>query len=89
MWIFGQSYASFIEINFITQPEYKRIFENGYAPDEIIKSITFINQKCQIIPNDTLIFFDELQELGAGRDNAVINVSLQKKVQLILPQIAN
>lgn len=53
---FGQSYASFIEINFITQPEYKRIFENGYAPDEIIKSITLINQKCQIIPNDTLIF---------------------------------
>lgn len=59
---FGQSYASFIEINFITHPEYKRIFENGYAPDDIIKSITLINRKCQIIPNDTLIFFDELQE---------------------------
>ena len=59
---FGRTYNSFIEINFIDNPEYKDIFENGYNPDAIIKRISFHNPLFQFIPGNTLIFFDELQE---------------------------
>ena len=59
---FGQSYNSFIEINFITQPFYKQIFSEGYNVDAVVKQISFLNPNAKFIEGDTLIFFDELQE---------------------------
>ena len=59
---FGQSYKSYIEINFIDNPEFKDVFNSGYSTNEIIKRISFINPKFNFIPKETLIFFDELQE---------------------------
>ncbi|MCQ2795957.1 MAG: ATP-binding protein [Bacilli bacterium] len=59
---FGKTYASFIEINFLTMPEYKTIFSANYQVNDIIKEITLINPKLKIIPNNTLILFDEIQE---------------------------
>lgn len=61
---FGENnYKSYIEINFILQPEYKGIFDNGFTVDAIIKNMTLIDSSIKIIPNDTLIFFDELQAM--------------------------
>ena len=57
----SHNYRSFIEINFILQEEYRLIFDNGYEVDKIIKNISFINSKVEFIPDDTLIFFDEIQ----------------------------
>lgn len=60
---FGASnYKSFIEINFVLNEEYKDIFENGFNVDTIIKNITFKNGNLNFIPNETLIFFDEMQD---------------------------
>ena len=59
---FGETYRSFIEINFVFNPEFKDIFDRGYATDEVIKKISFRNPKFEFIPGDTLIFFDEMQE---------------------------
>lgn len=60
---FGKKkYKSFIEINFIFQPEYKDIFENGFEVNDIIKNISLKNGNIKFIPKDTLIFFDEMQE---------------------------
>lgn len=59
---FGKNYKSFIEINFVDNPEYKDIFSKGYSTDEVIKRISFHNPKFQFLPKETLIFFDELQE---------------------------
>lgn len=59
---FGSTYTSFVEINFIDNPEFKDIFQNGYATDEVIKRISFKNPNFEFIPNETLIFFDEIQE---------------------------
>ncbi len=59
---FGKEYASFIEINFITNPQYKQIFSNGYDAENVVKQITFLNPRAKIIPGRTLLFFDELQE---------------------------
>ena len=59
---FGESYASFVEINFVDNPEYKDIFSDGYATDSVIQKISFRNPAFKFIPGETLIFFDELQE---------------------------
>jgi hypothetical protein len=56
------NYKSFIEINFILQPEYKDIFDKGFEIDKVIKDITFRNSNFEFIPNETLIFFDEIQD---------------------------
>lgn len=57
-----ENYKNVIEINFVEEPEYKAIIENGYSTDSIIKAISFIDPSKKFIPNETLIFFDELQE---------------------------
>ena len=56
------NYESVIEINFALQKQYKDIFDDGFEVDVIIKNITLHNPDFKIIPNNTLIFFDELQD---------------------------
>ena len=60
---FGEkNYKTFIEINFAFQPEFKTIFEDGFVVDNIVKNITLKMPEIQINENETLIFFDEMQE---------------------------
>lgn len=60
---FGENnYKNFIEINFILQKQYKDIFDDGFEVDTIIKNISLKNPDLLFIPNETLIFFDELQD---------------------------
>lgn len=54
-------YESFININFVEEPQYKHIIDNGYSVNEIIKLISLIDNSKQFIERKTLIFFDELQ----------------------------
>lgn len=58
----SDNYKSFIRINFVEQPKFKSIFDDGFDADTIIKNITLLNPALEFIPNDTLLFFDELQE---------------------------
>lgn len=58
----GENYESFIEINFVEEPKYKMIIEDGYKADDIIRNISRIDPSKKFIPQKTLIFFDELQE---------------------------
>ena len=60
---FGKNnYKTFIEINFALQPQFKTIFEEGFEVDNIIKNITLKLPELELKENDTLIFFDEMQE---------------------------
>lgn len=60
---FGQNYyETFIEINFVLEPEFKSIFKRTFNVDEIIKEITMRRPEINLVPNNTLIFFDEMQE---------------------------
>lgn len=56
-----------IELNFWTNPEYCNDFNASLDVDNLISNISlrFPNQK--INPNDTLIFFDEIQECPKAR----------------------
>ncbi len=55
------NYKNFVEINFVTEPKYKAITENGYSAESIIQLISRIDPSKKFIPNSTLIFFDEIQ----------------------------
>ena len=56
------NYKSVIEINFVTSEKYKMITSDGYDADSIIKNISLIDPSNKFIPNETVIFFDEIQE---------------------------
>ena len=58
----NKNYESVIEINFISNPEYTRIFRNGFSVDSIVLELSILNSNLKFIPNNTLIFFDEVQE---------------------------
>lgn len=56
------NYKSVIEINFALQKQFKDIFDDGFEVDTIIKNISLRNPNLEFIPQNTLIFFDELQD---------------------------
>lgn len=61
--LFGKrNYKCVVEINFALQRKFHTIFNNGYEVDDIIRNISFIDPTKKLIPHDTLIFFDELQD---------------------------
>lgn len=58
----ADAYQSVIYINFVEEPKYKLITENGYKPDDIIRNISRMDPAKRFEAGETLIFFDELQE---------------------------
>ena len=57
-----KNYDSVIEINFISNPEYIQIFKGGFDVDSVVLELSILNPNLKFIPNNTLIFFDEVQE---------------------------
>ena len=57
-----ENYKNVIEINFITEPSYKVIVEEGFSAEHIIKLISRIDPTKHFGENETLIFFDEIQD---------------------------
>ena len=53
---------SLVEINFVLNPEFRDIFDNGYKVDKILENISFKDPSLEFIPGKTLIFFDEIQK---------------------------
>ena len=60
-WFAYNNYSNVIQINFVEQPKYKGIFENGFEINQIIKNISLLNPDFIFTPHDTIFFFDELQ----------------------------
>lgn len=58
----SKHYENVIEINFVEEPKYKKITEDGYKTEDIIKNISRIDPSKRFVSGETLIFFDELQE---------------------------
>jgi len=57
-----ENYKNVIEINFFEEPKYKRITDDGYSADAVVRSISLIDPAKRFSESDTLIFFDEIQE---------------------------
>lgn len=58
-----QNYKNIVEINFALQPEFKKIFDQGFSVNNILKNISFIRPDSVFEKGNTLIFFDELQAM--------------------------
>ncbi|WP_237743835.1 AAA family ATPase [Bifidobacterium ruminantium] len=56
------NYRSVVEINFVENPKYRAITQNGYSVDEVVKSMSLLDPTLCFIPHETLIFFDEIQD---------------------------
>ena len=56
----GQKFRSFIEVNFIEQPDAVGLFKNVTSADEILLRLSAISDK-PLIKGETLVFFDEVQ----------------------------
>lgn len=65
---FGKTeYESFIEINFITNSDFKQIFYESLEPKEIYRAIMSRVPNANLIEGKTLIFFDEIQMCPLAR----------------------
>ena len=65
---FGErEYESFIEINFLREPDLKEIFEGSLTADEIYKRMSLFIPGIRMIPGSTLIFLDEIQRCSKAR----------------------
>ncbi len=56
------NYESIVEVNFVEEPKYKAIVEEGYSAQNIVSAISFIDPSKRFIEGKTLIFFDEVQD---------------------------
>jgi predicted AAA+ superfamily ATPase len=61
-------YAHYLEIDFSKHPEYADYFKQNLDPYRIIKAIE-ANFRIDIDPNNTLIFFDEIQESEEAKNS--------------------
>ncbi len=57
----GKSFDNFVEINFESDPRFLAVFEHDLRPDRIIRDLGILLGQ-PIIPGNTLLFFDEIQE---------------------------
>lgn len=65
---FGKNeYKSFVEINFIKEKELKEIFNGSLDAETIYKRMTAQIRGIELIPGETLIFLDEIQNCGNAR----------------------
>ena len=69
---FSKTYKSFIEIDFVKSPQLKSIFQANasnieLSSDSILKRISANIRDAKLIPNNTLIFIDEIQKCGEAR----------------------
>ena len=58
-----ENYQQVIYINFVEEPKYKMILEDGYSASDIIKNISRIDPSKRFAENETLFIFDEIQEM--------------------------
>lgn len=62
-----ENYKNYVYINFIEKPSYKDIFKGDLDVETIIKQITVNIPNVNLVPNETIIFFDEIQDCPKAR----------------------
>ncbi|MBR4611865.1 MAG: ATP-binding protein, partial [Kiritimatiellae bacterium] len=66
--LFGKSeYAGYVYLNFLENPDWKRIFEGALDARTIYSRLSLMKRDACIVPGNTLLFLDEIQECGEAR----------------------
>lgn len=60
-------YKTFLEINFISNPDAKELFMGVKTKEEIFKRLSAYFSTANIVYGDTLLFLDEIQKCGDAR----------------------
>ena len=62
-----EEYESFIEFNFVLEPELTDVFEGSLKAEDLLRKISAYIGTQKLIPGKTLIFLDEIQECPNAR----------------------
>ena len=62
-----EQYESFIEFNFILDPDACSIFDGSLKAEDLYRKISAYNATRRLLPGRTLIFLDEIQECANAR----------------------
>ena len=66
--LFGKTeYAGYVYLNFLENPDWKRIFAGALDARTIYSRLSLMKRDARIVPGDTLLFLDEIQECGEAR----------------------
>ena len=77
-----ENYKNYVYINFIEKPSYKDIFEGDLDVETIIKQMTVNIPNVKLVPNETIIFLDEIQDCPKAR-TALKFLSIDKRFDVI------
>ena len=55
-------YENFVFIDFVLEPQYRTIVDDGYEVDTIIRNISLQDPSKKFVPENTVILFDEIQK---------------------------
>ena len=77
-----ENYKNYIYMNFDEMPSYKDIFKGDLDPETIIKQITLNIPNVDLVPNETIIFLDEIQNCPRAR-TALKFLSIDKRFDVI------
>ncbi len=58
----GKEYENFVEINFVENPDYKRIFSGALDIQSLLLNFSAFFPGARLIPGKTLLLLDEIQE---------------------------
>ena len=62
-----ENYESFIEVNFIEEPQFISVFSGNLDADTIFTGMSAIRRDLNIVPGRTLLFLDEIQDCPNAR----------------------
>lgn len=77
-----ENYKNSVRINFIENPSYKSIFAGDLDVETLIKQLTITIPNIQLVPNETVIFLDEIQSCPQAR-TALKFLSIDKRFDVI------
>ena len=77
-----ENYKNYIYINFDEMPSYKDIFNGDLDPETIIKQITLNIPNVNLVPHETILFLDEIQNCPRAR-TALKFLSIDKRFDVI------
>ena len=77
-----ENYKHYIYMNFDETPSYNKIFDGDLDPETLIKQITVNIPNIYLVPNETIIFLDEIQNCPRAR-TALKFLSIDKRFDVI------
>lgn len=58
----SENYPNVITVNFVLQKKFKKLFDDGYEVDAILRNLSLLEPSLTFVPGQTLLFFDEIQD---------------------------